>query len=139
MKAKLLVVVALVILIGSSISLAQEKKTGEMKSGEGRMMWSAMVGGGFLHDHMSSMIRQMAGMIRMMSQMVKSGKMDKQQMVRMSEIMQEMSTMRKEIPALEEMMDKRPDTAMKDMSKMTKTTSEIMAKMAGMMGQMPKG
>jgi TolA-binding protein len=109
MRTKLLIIVSLfVLIIGSSTVSAQEKGAKETKPHEGTMMWSAMVGAGFLHDYMNSMIQQMSGMIRVMSQMMNSSKMDEKNMKRMSEIMAEMSTMMNEIPAVEEMMAQIP-------------------------------
>ena len=139
MRTKSLVILSLIILIiGSSTVLAQEKGAKEAKPQEGAMMWRAMVGAEFLHEHMNYMMQQMSSFARMMSQMMESGKMDPKMMKLMAETMGEMSKMMSEIPAVEEMMEKRPETAMKDMSKMTKTMSGVMEKMAEMMAQMTK-
>lgn len=139
MRARSLIIVILFLLIiGSSTALTQEKARKEMKPGEGAMMWSAMVGPGFLHEHMNSMTQQMSSVIWMMSRMMRSEKMDAKQMKTMSEIMEEMSTMMGGMPAVRKMTEERPDIAMKDMGKMMKTMSELMEKMAGMMALMPK-
>ncbi len=139
MRTKSLVIVSLIILImGSSTILAQEKGAKEAKPREGSMMWRGMVGAGFLHEHMNYMMQQMSSFTRMMAQVMESGKMDPKMMKLMAETMGEMSRMMSEIPAVEDMMEKRAETAMKDMSKMTKTMSEMMEKMAEMMAQMPK-
>jgi methyl-accepting chemotaxis protein len=137
MRGKLLVIIMLSFLaIGNSSVLAQEQTIKGQETHEGRMMWSAMVGAGFLHDHMKSMIQQMSGMMGMMSKMIESGKMNTEHMKNMSEMMQEMSAMMHEIPGILDMMEKRPDTAMKDMSEMTNTMSELMKKMGETMEKM---
>ena len=117
---------------------AQNKSSQEAKQEEGRMMWAAMVGPGFLHEHMQYMIQQMASMNKAMAQMVASGKMDQKDMTRLSKMMTDMSAMMKEIPAVEEMAQKQPALAMKDMSQMMKTMSDLMAQMGQMMAEMPK-
>jgi hypothetical protein len=134
MRTRLVIVALLMAIVSGSVALAEEKATRASSSSDrGRMMWSAMVGAGLLHEHMKSMIQQMAGITRMMSEMIASGKMDEGKMKIMSEIMAEMSDMMDEIPAVQDMMDKVPGTAMKNMSRMTKTMSEIMDRIADMM------
>jgi len=92
MRTKSLVIVSLIILIiGSSTILAQEKGAKEAKPQEGTMMWRAMVGAGFLHEHMNYMMPQMSSIIRMMSQMMESGKKDPKMMKLMAEMMAQMA------------------------------------------------
>jgi hypothetical protein len=137
MRTRLVTVALLMAIVGGSVALAEEKATkASSSSNQGSMMWSAMVGAGLLHEHMKSMIQQMAGITRMMSELIASGKMDERRMKTMSEIMAEMSDMMDEIPAVQDMMDRIPGTAMKNMSRMTKTMSEIMARLADMMNVM---
>lgn len=50
----MIVLTVIGLIIGRSIVLAQERKTHG-----GNMMWSAMGGVGFLHDHMKSMIQRL--------------------------------------------------------------------------------
>lgn len=139
MKNILAVILTFMVLtFGISTAMAQEQTQKMVNPGAGTMMWSGMVGPGMLHAHMDSMIMQMSGMVRMMSRMMESGKMDEKNMKYMSEMMEEISNMMTEIPAVQTMMDKQPDLAMKDMGKMTKTMSELMEKMAGMIAQTPK-
>ncbi len=118
--------------------LAQDTSSKEAKQEEGRMMWAAMVGSGFLHEHMQYMIQQMASMNKAMAQMLASGKMNQKDMTRLSKMMTDMSAMMQEIPAIERMSEKQPALAMKDMSQMMKTMSELMAQMGQMMAEMPK-
>jgi len=46
--------------------------------------------------------------------------------------------MMKEIPAIQDMMDKRPELAMKEISQMMKAMSDLMAQMGQMMTEISK-
>ena len=140
MRKLFYVVIGLLLVSVVAMPLAAQDKAAQQPKSPGgeRMMWAAMVGPGFLHEHMQYMIQQMASMNKAMAQMLASGKMDQKDMARLSKMMTDMSAMMKEIPSIEEMSEKQPALAMKDMSQMMKTMSDLMAQMSQMMAEMPK-
>jgi len=114
--------------------LAQTAPTPPPVSGhEGRMQGAALIGAGFLHEHMITMIQQMSGMVSLMGKMAAGGTMDPRAMQRLGEAMGEIAEMLREMPAIDEQAQRAPDVAMRDMGPMMARLDDLNRRMQELM------
>lgn len=114
--------------------MAQTAPTPPPVSGhEDRMRGAALIGAGFLHEHMQTMIQQMSGMVSLMGKMAAGGTMDPRAMQRLGEAMGEIAEMLREMPAIDEQAQRAPDVAMRDMGPMMARLDDLNRRMQELM------